>query len=48
MRDNKELNAIIASQTALGRVGKPDDVGDVMATLLSDETKWIIGQKIEA
>ena len=32
MRDNPELNKIIASLTALGRVGKPDDIGGAVAT----------------
>ena len=48
MRDNPELNKIIASLTALGRVGKPDDIGGAVATLLTGETKWITGQRIEA
>lgn len=48
VRDNKQLNAIIASQTALGRVGKPDDIGGVIASLLSPETGWINAQRIEA
>lgn len=47
VRDNKQLNAIIASQTALGRVGKPDDIGGVIASLLSPETGWINAQRIE-
>jgi len=47
VRDNKEINAFIASQTALGRVGLPDDIGGAVALLLSDEGRWINGQKIE-
>ena len=47
VRDNAELNKMIASQTALGRVGLPDDIGGAIATLLSDESKWINGQRIE-
>ncbi|MGY4385360.1 NAD(P)-dependent dehydrogenase (short-subunit alcohol dehydrogenase family) [Pedobacter sp. UYP24] len=46
-RDNKEINAQIASITALGRVGLPDDIGGVVAFLCSDDAKWINGQRIE-
>ncbi len=48
VRDNKELNAYVASQTALGRVGRPDDLGGVVASLLSDDNRWINAQRIEA
>lgn len=47
VRDNKELNAQVASFTALGRVGLPDDVGGVVAFLCSEEARWINGQRIE-
>jgi NAD(P)-dependent dehydrogenase (short-subunit alcohol dehydrogenase family) len=47
VRDNPELNQMIASQTALGRVGLPDDIGGVVASLLSEESGWINGQRIE-
>ena len=48
VRDNADLNAAIASQTALGRVGLPDDIGGVIAALLSPGTGWINAQRIEA
>lgn len=48
VRDNKELNKFVASNTALGRVGLPDDIGDVIASLLSPESRWINAQRIEA
>ncbi|MFC4314856.1 SDR family NAD(P)-dependent oxidoreductase [Steroidobacter flavus] len=48
VRDNKQLNDMVASQTALGRVGLPDDIGGVVASLLSPENRWINGQRIEA
>jgi|SRR5208282_1127578 len=48
VRDNKDLNAYIASQTALGRVGQPDDIGGVIASLLSDDCSWINAQRVEA
>jgi len=47
VRDNAEVNRQIASLTALGRVGLPDDVGGAVAMLLSPESKWITGQLIE-
>jgi NAD(P)-dependent dehydrogenase (short-subunit alcohol dehydrogenase family) len=47
VRDNAQANAQIASATALGRVGLPDDVGGAVAALLSDGSHWINGQRIE-
>jgi NAD(P)-dependent dehydrogenase (short-subunit alcohol dehydrogenase family) len=46
-RDNKEINAHIASLTALGRVGLPDDIGGVVAFLCTEEARWINAQRIE-
>jgi NAD(P)-dependent dehydrogenase (short-subunit alcohol dehydrogenase family) len=48
VRDNRELNQAIAAQTALGRVGLPDDIGPVVAALLGEGTGWISGQRVEA
>lgn len=48
VRDNKEVNAFIASQTALGRVGLPEDIGKAVSMLLSDNANWVNGQRIEA
>lgn len=48
VRDNAEVNAFIASQTALGRVGRPEDIGGVIASLLSPANGWINAQRIEA
>lgn len=47
VRDNKNINAFIASQTALGRVGRPDDIGGVVSFLCSDDAKWVNAQRIE-
>ncbi|NER80607.1 MAG: SDR family oxidoreductase [Leptolyngbya sp. SIO1D8] len=47
VRDNKNMNDFIASQTALGRVGVPDDIGGAIAALLSEDNRWINGQRIE-
>ncbi|ATI79943.1 SDR family NAD(P)-dependent oxidoreductase [Sphingobium yanoikuyae] len=44
---NDEFEALLASQTALGRVGEPEDVGRMIASLLSDENRWINAQNIE-
>lgn len=44
---NDEFETLLASQTALGRVGEPDDVGRVIAGLLSDEQAWVNAQTIE-
>ncbi len=48
VRDNADMNRFIASQTALGRVGQPDDIGGVIASLVSDDNRWINAQRIEA
>jgi NAD(P)-dependent dehydrogenase (short-subunit alcohol dehydrogenase family) len=47
VRDNKDVNAYIASQTALGRVGVADDIGPMIASLLSENNRWINAQRIE-
>ena len=48
VRDNPEIKKMIASVTALGRTGLPDDIGGVIATLLLPANRWINGQRIEA
>jgi NAD(P)-dependent dehydrogenase (short-subunit alcohol dehydrogenase family) len=48
VRDNPEINKMVVSMTALGRVGLPDDIGGAVAMLLSPESGWINGQRIEA
>jgi NAD(P)-dependent dehydrogenase (short-subunit alcohol dehydrogenase family) len=47
VRDNPELNKFIANMTALGRAGVPDDIGPMIASLLSDDNRWVNGQRIE-
>ena len=47
VRDNAELNKNIASLTALGRVGLPDDIGGVVAFLCTEEAFWVNAQRIE-
>lgn len=48
VRDNPQVNAFVAANTALGRVGQPDDIGGAVAALLSDGCSWISGERIEA
>ena len=48
VRDNANLNAMVANNTALGRAGLPDDIGGAIANLLADGSHWITGQRIEA
>jgi NAD(P)-dependent dehydrogenase (short-subunit alcohol dehydrogenase family) len=47
IRDNPTYNKHIAGMTALGRVGLPDDVGPMIASLLSDDNRWVNAQRIE-
>lgn len=47
VRDDKAMNDQIASLTALGRPGLPDDIGGVVAFLCSEEGRWINAQRIE-
>ncbi len=48
VRDNADLNKLVASHTALGRAGLPDDIGGLVAMLMQEEAGWINGQRIEA
>jgi NAD(P)-dependent dehydrogenase (short-subunit alcohol dehydrogenase family) len=47
VRDNPEINKQLAGITALGRVGLPDDIGPMIASLLSADNRWINAQRIE-
>ena len=47
VRDNKQVNDFVASVTALGRPGLPDDIGPAVASLLSEGNRWINAQRIE-
>jgi NAD(P)-dependent dehydrogenase (short-subunit alcohol dehydrogenase family) len=47
VRDNPEINKRAAEMTALGRAGVPDDIGPMIAALLSEENRWVNGQRIE-
>jgi NAD(P)-dependent dehydrogenase (short-subunit alcohol dehydrogenase family) len=47
VRDNAEYNRNVANATALGRAGLPDDIGPMIAALLSEDNRWVNGQRIE-
>ncbi|MFE6177216.1 SDR family NAD(P)-dependent oxidoreductase [Streptomyces sp. NPDC056464] len=42
-----EVVPALAAKTAFGRVGEPDDIGAMIATLVSDESRWVTAQNIE-
>ncbi|GGA00982.1 SDR family NAD(P)-dependent oxidoreductase [Dyella caseinilytica] len=47
VRDNPEINKRVAEFTALGRAGLPDDIGPMIASLLSEDHRWVNAQRIE-
>jgi NAD(P)-dependent dehydrogenase (short-subunit alcohol dehydrogenase family) len=47
VRDNAEVNHLFAGMTALGRAGVPDDIGPMVASLLSADNRWVNAQRIE-
>jgi NAD(P)-dependent dehydrogenase (short-subunit alcohol dehydrogenase family) len=47
VRDMAELNKQFADMTALGRVGVPDDIGPMIASLLGADNRWVTAQRIE-
>lgn len=47
VRDTPEFNELFANMTALGRVGVPDDIGPMIASLLSEDNRWVNAQRIE-
>jgi NAD(P)-dependent dehydrogenase (short-subunit alcohol dehydrogenase family) len=47
VRDNPEINKLVADMTALGRAGLPDDIGPMIASLLSEDNRWVNAQRIE-
>jgi NAD(P)-dependent dehydrogenase (short-subunit alcohol dehydrogenase family) len=47
VRDNPNVNKRVAEMTALGRAGLPDDIGPMIASLLSEDNRWVNGQRIE-
>jgi NAD(P)-dependent dehydrogenase (short-subunit alcohol dehydrogenase family) len=47
VRDNPAVNKMISENTALGRAGLPEDLGPMIASLLSEENHWVNAQRIE-
>lgn len=47
VRDIPDYNKAFAGMTALGRVGLPDDIGPMIASLLGEDNRWVNGQRIE-
>ena len=47
VRDNPEVNKMVATHTALGRVAGAEDIGPAIASLLADNNGWVNGQRIE-
>ena len=47
VRDDAEINKLFADMTALGRAGLPDDIGPMVASLLSEDNRWVNAQRIE-
>jgi NAD(P)-dependent dehydrogenase (short-subunit alcohol dehydrogenase family) len=47
VRDNPVVNKMVSDMTALGRPGVADDIGPMIASLLSDDNRWVNGQRIE-
>lgn len=47
VRDIPDYNDAFAGMIALGRVGVPDDVGPMVAALLSEDGRWVTAQRIE-
>lgn len=47
VRDTPDVNKQFADMTALGRVGVPDDIGPMIANLLTDSNRWVNAQRIE-
>ncbi|MFO1455439.1 MAG: glucose 1-dehydrogenase [Steroidobacteraceae bacterium] len=42
------IREAVAKNTTLGRLGKPQDIADVVAFLASDDGRWITGQQVVA
>jgi NAD(P)-dependent dehydrogenase (short-subunit alcohol dehydrogenase family) len=47
MRDDPELRSSLAAQTALERVGQPDEIADAIAALASTDMRWVTAERIE-
>lgn len=48
VRDNPQMNQFVSSVTANGRVGGSEDIGPLVASILTSSSNWMTGQRIEA
>lgn len=47
MRDSEATRVALSGQTALGRVGDPEEIADAISALVSYELRWTTGERIE-
>ena len=47
VRDNPAVNKMVSDVTALGRPGLPEDIGPMIASLLTEDNRWVNAQRIE-
>lgn len=47
VRDNPQVNKMVSDMTALGRPGLPEDIGPMIAALLTEDNRWVNAQRIE-
>lgn len=47
VRDNPVYNKAVSGMVTLGRPAQPDEIGDMVAVLVGEESRWITGQRIE-
>jgi NAD(P)-dependent dehydrogenase (short-subunit alcohol dehydrogenase family) len=47
MRDSEAMREALSGQTALGRVGDPDEIADAISALVSREFRWATGERVE-
>jgi NAD(P)-dependent dehydrogenase (short-subunit alcohol dehydrogenase family) len=43
-----EQRKMIGEHTLLGRIGQAEDIGPLIAALLSEDSRWVNAQRLEA